>query len=137
MKQEWNFWVLGGDQRQAALANALAEDGHRVRAWALEDGELDHRVEPAQTLESIARAHCVIFPLPMRGEGERLNAPLCPESHTLAEVFSHLGLEQYICGGRCDAATTALAGQYGLTIHDYFTREELAVANAVPAALAV
>lgn len=30
--------------------------------------------------------------------------------------------------------TAELAGEYGLTVHDYFRREELAVANAVPTA---
>ncbi len=134
MKREANFWVLGGDQRQVALANALAEDGHRVRVWALEEGELAEGVEPAGTLEGVRRADCVILPLPVRGEGERLNAPLCPEPRTLDQTLARLGPEQYICGGRMDDLTAALARRYGLTVHDYFTREELAVANAVPTA---
>ena len=35
MKRELNFWVLGGDLRQACLARLLAEDGHRVHTYAL------------------------------------------------------------------------------------------------------
>ena len=34
-------------------------------------------------------------------------------------------------------STAALAADRGLTLHDYFAREELAVANAVPTALPV
>lgn len=39
-----------------------------------------------------------------------------------------------LCGGRVDPVTAALAAERGLTIRDYFAREELAVANAVPTA---
>ena len=38
MRQELNFWVLGGDMRQGKLAQLLSEDGHRVHAYALEEG---------------------------------------------------------------------------------------------------
>ena len=39
-----------------------------------------------------------------------------------------------LCGGRVDPVTAALAAERGLTVRDYFAREELAVANAVPTA---
>lgn len=128
------FWVIGGDQRQAALADALAEDGHRVLAWAMDQGELSSRVERAADLEGVGRADCVILPLPIRGEGDTLNAPLCPETHLLEDVFTRLHPQQYLCGGRADSRTFTLAARYALTVHDYFTREELAVSNAVPTA---
>ena len=41
---------------------------------------------------------------------------------------------QMVCGGRVDPVTAALAAERGLTVLDYFDREELAVANAVPTA---
>ncbi len=132
--RQYHFWVAGGDQRQAALANALSEDGHQVHAWALDRAELDHRVERAETPDEIHRADCVIFPLPIRGEGETLNAPLCPETHLLEDVFVRLRPAQYLCAGRVDERTQALAARHALTVHDYFRREELAVANAVPTA---
>lgn len=136
MRQQY-FWVVGGDQRQAALAGALAEDGHRVVAWRLDKAELPQSVERAESPEGIDRADCVILPLPIRGEGDALSAPLCPETQLLEDLFARLRPQQYLCGGRADSRTFSLAARYGLTVHDYFTREELAVANAVPAALAV
>ena len=42
-----------------------------------------------------------------------------------------------ICAGMVGPQTAALAADRGLTLHDYFAREELAVANAVPTALPV
>ena len=44
---------------------------------------------------------------------------------------------QVICAGMVGPQTAALAADRGLTLHDYFAREELAVANAVPTALPV
>ena len=64
MEHELNFWVAGGDLRQAQLARLLAEDGHTVHTWALEEAPLpglDHRAE----LEGIGRADCVVLPLPV------------------------------------------------------------------------
>ncbi len=135
--RQYHFWVVGGDQRQAALANALSEDGHRVHAWALDRAEFSDRVERPESPDELHRADCVIFPLPIRGEGETLNAPLCPETHLLEDVFARLRPAQYLCAGRVDERTKTLAARYALNIHDYFLREELAVANAVPTALAV
>ncbi len=132
--RQYHFWVVGGDQRQAALANALSEDGHQVHAWALDRAECSDRVERPGTPDAIARADCVIFPLPIRGEGETMSAPLCPETHLLEDVFVRLRPAQYLCAGRVDERTKTLAARYALNIHDYFLREELAVANAVPTA---
>ena len=38
-----NIWVAGGDPRQAALAELLADDGHAVHTYALERGEGDRK----------------------------------------------------------------------------------------------
>ena len=35
MKHELNIWVVGGDMRQAKLAQLLALDGHTVHTYAL------------------------------------------------------------------------------------------------------
>lgn len=133
MRQRY-FWVVGGDQRQAALAEALAGDGHRVAAWGLDRAELSQSVERAESLEGIGQAECVILPLPVRGEGDALSAPLSSQTQLLDDLFARLQPQQYLCGGRIDSRVFALADRHGLAIHDYFTREELAVANAVPTA---
>lgn len=134
MKQELNFWVLGGDLRQEKLAGLLHEDGHRVHTYALEDVELPGGVTRADSLEEARYADCVVLPLPVSGEGNMLNSPMSPAAHPLEEIFSALEGGQFLCGGRVDPATQGLAQRFGLTIHDYFQREELAVANAVPTA---
>lgn len=134
MRNELNLWVAGGDMRQAKLAELLAADGHTVHAYALERlGALDG-VEMEESLEGATLADCVVLPLPAAGEGSLLNAPLSGRKHPLALVLDALRPGQAICAGMVGPQTAALAADRGLTLHDYFAREELAVANAVPTA---
>lgn len=135
MKQERSFWVVGGDMRQTHLAQLLAQDGHTVYTYALEQGAHaapDALAQP--TPEGISRAHCVILPLPVCSVPGTLSSPLSPEEHALAPILALLSPAQVICGGRLDPDTDSQFARLGLTVHDYFQREELAVANAVPTA---
>ena len=76
----------------------------------------------------------MVLPLPVSSGGGLLNAPLSRLSPPITEVLAPLSPGQMLCGGRVDPVTAALAAERGLTIRDYFAREELAVANAVPTA---
>lgn len=135
MRHEMNVWVVGGDMRQAKLAALLAEDGHTVHTYALERVE---EPDPAPIMEDSLKdavlADCVVLPLPAAGEPGRLNAPLSERKPLLLEVLDHLRPGQVVCAGKVDAALKALAAERELKLFDYFAREELAVANAVPTA---
>lgn len=72
MDRERNFWIVGGDLRQRALARLLREDGHTVHIAALEgEGLVAEPLGPG-----LALAHCVILPLPVTRRGEILHTPL-------------------------------------------------------------
>lgn len=130
-----SFWVAGGDMRQAKLAQLLAEDGHTVHLYAL-DADLPPTpgLIQAETPEHIGRADCVVLPLPACQGDEMLTSPLSRVPQPLAPILDRLSPTQFICGGMLDEALRDMAAARGLTIHDYFAREELAVANAVPTA---
>lgn len=133
MKNELNFWVVGGDMRQAKMAELLSADGHTVHTYALERlGELGEGVQMQEDLEGARLADCVVLPLPVVGEGSLLNAPLSATAHPLSGILDALRPGQAICAGRVSAPVQDMAARRGLTLHDYFAREELAVANAVP-----
>lgn len=135
MKHEMNFWVVGGDMRQAKLAQLLAQDGHTVHTYALDPGpKTISGLIQEQNLNYACRADCVVLPLTVSAGNGLLNAPLSLSEHPLAPILDRLSLRQFLCGGRVDPETQAMAQERGLTIHDYFAREELAVANAVPTA---
>lgn len=127
MERELNFWVIGGDARQERLAELLAADGHTVHPYAL--GQ-----EREEELSEAARADCVVLPLPAEAEAGVLNAPLAEGRYSLAEIFDALRPGQLLCAGRVSEGLTALAKERNLTLLDYFAREELTVANAVPTA---
>ncbi|MFQ9472065.1 MAG: dipicolinate synthase subunit DpsA [Oscillospiraceae bacterium] len=135
MRHELNFWVLGGDMRQGKLAQLLAEDGHRVHTYALEDGAVPApglTAEPG--LSGVEQADCVVLPLPVSSGGRLLNAPL---SRPLSSDYR--GARPSIPGADAlrrpgGPGHRRLGPERGLTIRDYFAREELAVANAVPTA---
>ncbi|OUQ79206.1 dipicolinate synthase subunit A N-terminal domain-containing protein [Flavonifractor sp. An100] len=136
MKHELNVWVIGGDMRQAKLAQLLAEDGHTVHTYALDPGpESIPGIFPEENLNQAVRADCVVLPLTVSVGNGLLNAPLSLSEHPLGPILDRLTPRQFLCGGRVDPETRAMAEERGLTLHDYFTREELAVANAVPTAL--
>ena len=132
MRNEWNIWVVGGDLRQVRLAQLLCEEGHSVHTWALERAE--GVPEPMADLSEARLADCVVLPLPAAGEDGRLNAPFSEEKAELAGVLDALRPGQVVCAGRASPALLELARERELRLFDYFDREELAVANAVPTA---
>ena len=126
-----NFWLLGGDGRQAALAGLLAEDGHGVHTFALERAP---GAACQRTLEGLGLAHCVILPLPAGDGAGGLNAPLSGVRCPLGEIVRAMEPGQLLCAGMADEGLRGLARERGLVLRDYFAREELAVLNAIPTA---
>ncbi|MCL2843347.1 MAG: dipicolinate synthase subunit DpsA [Oscillospiraceae bacterium] len=128
------FAVIGGDMRQVKLASLLAKDGHQVSAFAMEQARPEG-VTLAPTLNAaVADAACVVFPLPLSRECRTISTPLSDTVLTISEAFAALTPAQTVCGGRIDADTFALAADHGLTLLDYYAREELVIANAVATA---
>lgn len=128
------FWLLGGDQRQAELARLLAMDGHQVHTWALEEGlPAEEPGSARQPPDGLSQADCVILPLPA-ADGTALHSPLSQFHPTLRQVFDALVPGQLVLAGKADPGLHTLARERGVHLLDYFAREELAVANAVPTA---
>ena len=135
MKHKRIFWVVGGDLRQAHLAQLLVRDGHTVYTYALEQGTHAAPDAPVQTtLTGIDRADCVVFPLPVCSSPGILSTPLSGQEHSLSPIPALLSSTQAVCGGRFDPETLHTFSLHGLFPHDYFQREELTIANAVPTA---
>ena len=100
MDRERNFWIVGGDLRQRALARLLREDGHTVHIAALEgEGLVAEPLGPG-----LALAHCVILPLPVTRRGEILHTPLSREEVTLPQLLDWLEPGQVLSGPRPAAA---------------------------------
>lgn len=129
------FAVLGGDMRQAKLAELLAADDHAVSTFAIDKIRLEGAAIHAPSLkEAVDNADCVILPLPVTSREGILNTPLSGDLFTTREILAALRPDQIICAGKVDCATRSLAESMNLTLRDYLLREELAVSNAVAAA---
>ena len=129
------FAVIGGDMRQAKLAELLALDGHEVSAFAIDKIRLEGGVRTCELVkEAVSGTDCVVFPLPLASAEGLLNAPLSSGLHTTREVISVLEPGQTVCAGRVDEAAREAAGSAGIELIDYLDREELAVLNAVATA---
>ena len=132
--EQVKFAVIGGDLRQVKLATLLAADGHVVSAFAIDQARPEGATLAASLKAAVKGADCVLLPLPLTRSCNALNTPLSDTVLTTDEVFSALNPNQTICGGRVEEAAHQTAAEHGLTLLDYFTREELVIANAVATA---
>ena len=124
------FAVLGGDRRQLELARQLRADGHTVYLYGFEQLPEEGHSPLAQALTG----ECVILPVPVTKDGETLFQPFGGEQLRLKDLWPLLSRRQVICGGSVSGDIQAQALRHHLQIRDYFAREELQVANAVPTA---
>lgn len=122
------FAVIGGDERQARLARLLIQDGHTVYIRG-------HCPSTSDSLEdAAARADVIIWPLPIADRNGNLN--VTGESRPVSAVLDMTRPDQLAVGGRIPLSLMEQANDAGLKLADYVTREDFAIANAVPGALA-
>ncbi len=137
MKRPLDFWIFGGDLRQHWLARQLAQDGHQVKTYGLDPQFLpESNIQVQETLDFCQRkpAHCTILPLPVQNPQGTLSAPFHHSPISLGDLFQALPQGQWIVGGQIKAQVYSLAKDKQQPIQDYFAREELTIANAVPTA---
>jgi len=122
--------ILGGDGRSVQLAKILAEDGNKVRSFALEKAESSPRVYRAGCLQGcVYGAEIVILPIPAE-RGGMLNAPYSEQKITMESVLSALWPGQAVIGGAFGDSVHAAAREAGLTEVDLMKRESFALGNA-------
>ncbi len=100
------FAVIGSDARQLAAGRALARAGYAVGG-----------------AEQVARADCILLPLP-------LDAARTP----LAELLRAARPGTLALGGMLSEEGKGHCSGSGVELVDYFAREELTIRNAIPTA---
>ena len=119
--------VIGGDRRQALLADLLAADGFCVCTYGL--GTWSDLEQP---LAEAVAADVVILPLPLCWQGGLLNCG--GEEIRTQDLFAMLGPESLVLAGQVKPEQRQEAEVYGVNLQDYFLREEMTVANAAATA---
>lgn len=125
MERKLHFCLVGGDRRQQYLAEQLTADRHTVHTAALSN---------SVDLSALQQGDCVVLPMPPSDSTGMLHAPMISEKIPICTVLATLHPEQYIFAGKVPPILHRQAAEFGLTIHDYLLRDELAIANAVPTA---
>lgn len=140
MKKRATVAVVGGDARQAILAELMNRDGLSVSVGALErySFETHDHVRPITDLKAgLSEQHIIILPMPIQKGENQLNAPLSNAPHLLSELLDSISPNALVLAGAVPFPIHARAVRNHLRLIDYLTRDELAIRNAVPVALAV
>lgn len=137
MNKSATLAVVGGDVRQAYLAELLRADGHEVRVFALERHPINDCITITDPRAGFAGVQAVILPLPVQHGDAQLNAPLANAPHPLADILDAVPAGTLVLAGSVPFWLHARAVQNELRLLDYLSRDELAIRNAVPVSLAV
>ncbi|MBQ8248373.1 MAG: dipicolinate synthase subunit DpsA [Clostridia bacterium] len=87
--------------------------------------------------EAVFGSDAVILPLPVSSDGEHISMPLADGCkltiEKLCTMMSNNGT-MLLCGGKLPKKAVSLCEAYGISVFDYYERDEFAIANAVPTA---
>lgn len=128
------FGVIGGDKRQIALAESIAADGYSVYAYGFDNVESIKGVKAVELNDIALVCDNIVLPLPVTSDGRHLNAPYCTKKIILDDCFAELMKNKQVFGGMMGRLYQTSDIWDEIDAFDYFTREELAVRNAVPTA---
>lgn len=122
--------LLGGDERQIEMAQALERLGWETAVWGLGEGD-----SAADWREAIAGADAVILPLPATSDGVRLHCPLdSGASLRFSVLLEQLPSGSCVLGGKLPAAWREGAVRRQISVEDYYDSEILQMRNALPTA---
>lgn len=132
MKQSTKLAVIGGDVRQAYLAELLCADGHEVRVFALERHFVSGCTPITDLRAGLSDIRAVILPMPVQHGEALLNAPLSNAPHSLSSILDAVPAGTLTLAGAVPFSMHARSVQNELRLIDYLSRDELAIRNAVP-----
>ncbi|MGM9521866.1 MAG: dipicolinate synthase subunit DpsA [Oscillospiraceae bacterium] len=129
-----DFALIGGDMRQAKLGELLAADGHRVKTAGIDSVAVTGTERACGIAGAVEGVQFVILPLPATLGGELINAPLADNDISIHELKECLSAGQTVLAGRADEKLKACLNGSGVSLIDYFEREELTIKNAAATA---
>ncbi len=119
-----SFGIIGGDKRQLYCAKSAADDGYGVYICGFEKCDTLLGMDISDFETAVRKPDAIILPLPATKDGITLNAPLSDEMIQLDKLFEMIQDKPVFCGMSLPFEKN--------NIFYYGTREEFAVANAVP-----
>lgn len=132
----YRFGVIGGDLRQSHLAKALTEKGFMVSGYGLHEDiyQVPGIGRITSLKENLKDCGVVLLPLPVTDDELAINALFSEKSIGIDELLDSVSKESLILGGKISSEFYKKCLDRGLTVDDYFKREEMSVMNAIPTA---
>ncbi len=125
------FAVIGGDARNAALANMLAAEGITVYCSGFEHSpQLLTGVASTDPFTAVLMADTVILPMPPTVDGAVLNAPLSTYKITLDDEFCEALRGKVVLAGIAGKLKAVSDSYAKLNIFDYYANESFLLRNA-------
>ena len=125
-----SFYIAGGDLRSVYLAKALIKEGYDVSVFALGEANLPKEAKQIENPNEFEKAENIILPLPCSdGEGF-LKTAFSKQKIKLSEIVEHLPKNSVLMGGLLPEEVVSAAEEKGISVFDYYYREEFAVRNA-------
>lgn len=135
MTEKLKIAVIGGDERQSGLCKLLADDGHKVFAFALERAKLSENIIQETDITRLnQKFDCAVLPIPVYADPTHLNAPLSLHEYNPDDLFAYFPSGQMIIAGKVNNSLFEKAGRNGLRLYDYLEREDFNVLNSVATA---
>ena len=125
-----SFYIAGGDLRSVYLAKALAKEGYEVKVFALEGGNLPEEIKNIEKTEEFENAKNIILPLPCSDREGFLKTAFSERKIKLSEIVEQLPKDAVLMGGLLPEEIVSKAKEKGVSVFDYYYREEFAVRNA-------
>lgn len=127
--------MLGGDLRQLAVAERLAERYHNINLWGLctHSFPAGRGVTEARDIyAAIEDADVIVLPLPASVDGVMLNSPLAdaPERVRLSGIAERVRDGALVIGGKIPDGFVREAERRGVLVKDYFESEDFQIKNA-------
>lgn len=125
-----NLYVLGGDSRIGFMAEELCRKGEVVTGLGISAESI-----PVKLLrEGVQEADAVILGVPATRDGETVFAPCFNGLIPLEGLLEACSPETPVLCGMANETLRQRFQAAGVSLIDYFSREELALLNAVPTA---
>jgi len=138
MVQKKTFAIIGGDLRQAHLANILAskEKGYKIYGMFLENEvKLSLKIHCSNDIQlALPQSDVVIFPLPLLDVDGNINTPLSKQRIRLEDCLDYISPEALVLAGKIPQEAKNSFHNKDIEFVDYLEREEFAVLNAIPTA---
>ncbi len=131
MNKDYEFLIAGGDLRQLYMEKYLKNLGYRVCSVFLTPGD-GNTNENLKNL--IRKSKYIILPLPVSRDRQSINTSMSEKKLTFAAFADCIENGDTVFAGMADDKFRTALEMKGAVVHDYFKREDLAFANAVPTA---